>query len=99
MILLCCYSFIIKKRKHRKHQSRSNYFKNIKSVYAVTGDIDHQVMDENEISTDIVTSQIPLHLMKDVLLQGDDISNFEESTVNDDELQVYYQEGSDCFSN
>ena len=37
--------------------------------------------------------------MKDVLLQGDDISNFEESTVNDDELQVYYQEGSDCFSN
>ena len=102
---LCCYSCIVRQRrlqqrKLRNRSGKSNYVKNIQSFYSASGEVvDDDEIFENGLSGDIDPSSIPSHLIKDVLLQGDDVSNVEEPTVNDGELPAYVQERLDYSSN
>ena len=102
--VLCCYSCILNRRRtqtcSKNKAGGSNYFKNIQSFYSATAeDIDDPENAQNEPSSDSDPSSIPSHLIKDVLMQEDEVSNLAESTVNDDELQAYDQEISDYSSN
>ena len=104
LCVLCFYSCIIRRR-HRlnseknKAEGRSNYTKNIQSFYSANSEFDDpEGNDEDELNFEI--SPIPINLMKDVLLQHDDLeeSNLEETILNDDAPPVYDQGISGCSS-
>ena len=105
--ILCCYSNIINRRKTKKKngnrkgdESVGNYYlDNIQSVYALAAELDENDNDAIRQSVETARSQAPSHLMRDVLLQCEEISN-EDSSANDDELPSCYQpRRSDYFSN
>ena len=105
--ILCCYSHIIKNRKTKKKKgnrkgdgSVGNYYlNNIQSVYALAAELDENDNDAIRQSVETARSQAPSHLMQDVLLQCEEVSN-KDSSVNDDELpSCYPPQRSDYFSN